>query len=371
MIRIICDTYTKGDKHLWGDNPHDEFNQRIDAVNRMYGWLYEKGILNDVSFEFKDYEDAVYFAVDAKDLEPYRKEMEAAQIEGAALATRHIFDQDYTPCTYSGAIELGWTMMSYRDVDGCVGRSWECGLVKGLNTEGIYTVAKVRDEYGPKAAVKALFAQFDWDLTLPEQERYRDALNYFQKTYGADLTGLNARELLYCYENGKDLLDYDFWTRYQTLCDEKMTFEEYVAIDSEFDGDPHDIEESDLEAISEIKASLNRYRALQKGETIPKENRQPDDTPSKPPLTHRLEDASVRSAAPMNSEPLSKNVADSVHVTLTKEELDLIKESLDVRGNQQADREGYSSGEPYWDLKEKLDRMQITALDHENPGLNR
>lgn len=170
MSRIICDTYIKGEKRIWGDDPSTEFNQKIVAVNNLYGWLYEKGILQEAAFEMKDYADVAYFAVDASHLLPYRQQMEASGSPDALLAVRHIFDEYYTPCTYSGAIELGWTMMSYRDVDGCVGRSWECGLIKCLDTEGIYEVANVMDEAGPKEAVKKLFLQFDWKPTLSEQK---------------------------------------------------------------------------------------------------------------------------------------------------------------------------------------------------------
>lgn len=264
MARIISDMYVKEDKHIWGNDPNEEFNKRILAVNEMYGWLYEKGILEKVSFEFRDYEDAAYFALDAKDLMPLRRQMEASGCQNASLATRHIFDESYTPCTYSGAIELGWTMMSYRDVDGCVGRSWECGLVKNLDSEGIYEVARVRDESGVKAAVSALYAQFDWILTLPEQKRYQEALQHFSQKAGVnietDYVKTHARELIYCFDNNKSLSDYDFWTRYETLFSEKMSYEEYIAVDSLYDGDPHEIQPSNSELISALKGALNHLR---------------------------------------------------------------------------------------------------------------
>ena len=232
MSRIICDTYIKGEKRIWGKNVQDEFNQRILAVNNMYGWLYEKGILEKASFEFKDYKEAAYFALDAKELLPYRQEMEKSGVIGAALAARHIFDVSYTPCTYSGAIELGWTMSGYRSVDGSVGRSWECGLIQQLNTEGIYEVSDVRDAEGVRAAVNKLFSQFDWDLTIPEQRKYQEALNYYAEDANGieHIEGIEERKLIYCYEHNKDLLDFDFWCRYELLCGEKISYEEYLAI---------------------------------------------------------------------------------------------------------------------------------------------
>lgn len=161
MERIICDTYVKGEKHIWSadkDNPsNQEFNRKILAVNDMFGWLYEKGLLRDVSFEIRDYSDVTFFALDVKDLEPHREAMAASGLKNADIALQHIFEEYYTPCEYSGAIELGWTMMGYRDVDGCVGRSWECGLIKHLDSAAVHDVGRILDSEGVKAAVKAAF----------------------------------------------------------------------------------------------------------------------------------------------------------------------------------------------------------------------
>ena len=99
MLRIISDAYVKENKRIWGTDPTTEFNQKILAVNNMYGWLYNQGLLEKVCFEFKDYSDGVEFALDVKDLEPYRSEMEACGVDGATLAVRHIFDEPYTPCS--------------------------------------------------------------------------------------------------------------------------------------------------------------------------------------------------------------------------------------------------------------------------------
>ena len=264
MSRIISDTYIKQNKVIWGEDPNTDFNRKILAVNNMYGWLYENGVLEKVSFVYKDFYKATDFALDVKDLLPYRNQMEKSQIKGAALAVRHIFDEPYTPCMYSGAIELGWTMSTYRSVDGMVGRSWECGLIQHLDTEGIYKIADIKDEQGVKAAVRALYDQFDWNLTIPEQKRYQEALNHFNSEVKIDIENdyvkNHARELIYCFEHGKTLPDFDFWTRYEELCEEKLTYDEYVAIDSCFDGDPHEIEPSNTNAISKFKENLKNYR---------------------------------------------------------------------------------------------------------------
>lgn len=165
MERIICDNYQKNGKHLFGEDPTTEFNQKIVAINNMYGWLYEKGILEKRSFEFKDYSDITYFALDAQDLLPYRSAMEASGVEGAELATRHIFDVEYSPCLYSGAIELAWTMFSYRDFDGTVSRSWENELCRHMNSSAVLDVRKMKDERGVKEAVKLSFELSGFEKT--------------------------------------------------------------------------------------------------------------------------------------------------------------------------------------------------------------
>ena len=155
--RIICDSYEKGSKHIFGNDSGTPFNQKIVAVNNMYGWLYGKGILKEVSFELRDYSDITYFALDVADLEKYREAMKNSGVDGADLAIHHIFDEKYSPCHYSGAIELGWTMMSYRDFGGTVSRDWECELSRHLDSCTVLDVRKIKEEKGVKEAVKAMF----------------------------------------------------------------------------------------------------------------------------------------------------------------------------------------------------------------------
>lgn len=422
MERIICDTYVKGEKHVWSsdkDNPsNQEFNRKILAVNEMYGWLYEKGILRDISFEFKDYSDVTFFALDVKDLEPYRVDMAASGLKDVDVALQHIFDEYYTPCEYSGAIELGWTMRGYRDVDGTVSRSWECGLVKGLNTGSAYDVLSALEEHGVKAAVKAAFEfagfepsdiancgkilsvrplteedsrvvsildmasgncvsqwiedneDYAWGVFADDKlvgyctigyadecggeikaypghtsdslllsdvfvaPAYRgqgcgaflvneavkrrtendkqlvflvvldDRLSCFYKEIGFSAIGngamvrderplevqklaedfakafehyssidksmLDQRDYLFShadkliegYERGEhlDLLDFDCWVQYEKLLGESLGYDEYSAVNSVLDGDPHDIEETDVTAISFLRGALACYR---------------------------------------------------------------------------------------------------------------
>lgn len=50
---------------------------------------------------------------------------------------------------------------------------------------------------------------------------------------------------------------------------------------------------------------------------------------------------------------------------LTQDEQKLIIQALDSHGDQVADRSGYSSGEPFWSLKDKLE--QAWQIEKENP----
>lgn len=197
MERIICDRYQKIEKPLFGDDLNAEFNQKIVAVNTMYGWLYEQGLLEKVSFEFKDYSSATYFAFDAQDLLPYREAMESSGIDGAKLAASHIFDVEYSPCIYSGSIELSWTMFSYRSFDGTVSRSWENELCRHLNSSAVLDVAAAREAKGVKAAVQLSFELSGFkktDMITVRELTEEDA------SHAAVLDELSGQELVECLD---------------------------------------------------------------------------------------------------------------------------------------------------------------------------
>lgn len=161
--RIIADSYDKERDPVFGDDLKCEFNIRIAAINQMYGWLYEQGILKKASFEFKDYSEATYFAIDAKALAPYRKAMEASGVPNANIAVHHIFDEFYTPCLYSGAISLSWPMLTYREVDGVTHRSCECEYIREMRTSAAIDVGAIALEKGPKAAISEAFRLLEFE----------------------------------------------------------------------------------------------------------------------------------------------------------------------------------------------------------------
>lgn len=115
-----------------------EANERFAACASMYKWLDEKGYLKKEAFCYdvipeeenngKHFYKQINFAVDSKDLIKYKEEMLKSGIPNAdkavdvILAKKDCFIQ---PSILSGATCLTWTMMTYRDNYGSVGRSWE------------------------------------------------------------------------------------------------------------------------------------------------------------------------------------------------------------------------------------------------------
>lgn len=82
-------------------------------------------------------------------------------------------------------------------------------------------------------------------------------------------------------------------------------------------------------------------------------------------LDQQIQSASIRSSTdePASESQTKEVAADTIQVVLSKDELAMIKESLDVLGDRLADRVGYSSGEKYWDLKEKLEGIESKSLN--------
>lgn len=82
----------------------------------------------------------------------------------------------------------------------------------------------------------------------------------------------HANKLIYIAENKKDLLDFDFWVRYELLLGEKITWDEYVAVDKTLDGDPHDVSVFDKKTINTFKEKLAEVRLGEKVKPSLEEN---------------------------------------------------------------------------------------------------
>lgn len=111
--------------------------------------------------------------------------------------------------------------------------------------------------------------QFEWDLEVEDTRDFPQgffiAAAHYSDQVGRSIdnefTRVHAAELVYCYENDKDLLDFDFWTQYESVLGEKMTFDEYMHIDSLYDGDPMDLKPEDSAMIATLKGALRGLRS--------------------------------------------------------------------------------------------------------------
>lgn len=144
--------------------------------------------------------------------------------------------------------------------------------VPGAESMEFITVAKVRGYLADAQAKAEEFAKnllgallelqkeeesYDHDLFLKAVSFYSsdaatDILNDFVKKY--------ADEYIYGYQHRKDLIDIDFWCRYEELLDEKLTWDEYVELDNYVDGSPEDISSDDDVVIKALKNRLLAFR---------------------------------------------------------------------------------------------------------------
>lgn len=168
-VRIINDEYVKGKVPSWGmdseNEKNQEFNKRVKAVHNMYEYLDDKGILKKVSFRYEGDAEGASFSFEADKLLPYKEEMLNSGVEDADIAVENIFYTEFSRCLFCGGIRLRWLMQTYRDTDGCVGRSWECWMCQHLESGDAHEVAEKRREKGSKAAIEYMWDKF----YLPEK----------------------------------------------------------------------------------------------------------------------------------------------------------------------------------------------------------
>lgn len=115
---------------------------------------------------------------------------------------------------------------------------------------------------------------FHWNLeikdplefTLPEG--FYLAVDHFSDTLGVDVENgfvrQYAEELVFCHKNNIDFADFDYWTRYQVLLGEKISFGEYTALDCHFHRDPNDIAVNDKYSVDKIRGYLEGCRSERK-----------------------------------------------------------------------------------------------------------
>lgn len=95
-------------------------------------------------------------------------------------------------------------------------------------------------------------------------EKFKEAVAHYSEETKTDIENdyvkQHADEYIFCYEHGKDLIDLDFWCDYQDLLDEKITYDEYAAIDEYLDGSPFEYSKDDVETIDLLRVKLQEYR---------------------------------------------------------------------------------------------------------------
>ena len=157
MERIIVDTYVIDWQPQIDEYHTSEYINRVISVNSAYGYFYQKGILKEVAFEYEEYNGCVLFALDADELLPYRNELESAENSEFASAAREIFDEHYSPCLYSGAIELTGAMQTFREFAGTVECSWEIEPCQHMDSCQVLDVLEIKEKQGVREAVKYIF----------------------------------------------------------------------------------------------------------------------------------------------------------------------------------------------------------------------
>ena len=157
-MRIINDYYSKNsDSNFNAQFISEDFYNRIKAIEEMYEYLDKEGILKTTSFKYYTDYKGTSFAINTENLECYKAKMLNSGTYMPDLAVRYIFDEKFTPCIYCGSIRLSWTMLTYRENCGCIGKSWECGMCRQTESKFVSKISEIRKEKGIQAAVSALW----------------------------------------------------------------------------------------------------------------------------------------------------------------------------------------------------------------------
>ena len=113
-------------------------------------------------------------------------------------------------------------------------------------------------------------------------KQIEEAVNQMQKDYDLavqaysaeqgveienDYVKAHSEELIYCYQNNKELIDFDYWTHCEDILGEKITYEEFTSINETIPYDLMEVEaieqertEDDIKAVNEIRSILHDIR---------------------------------------------------------------------------------------------------------------
>lgn len=144
--------------------------------------------------------------------------------------------------------------------------------ILNADTPKVITLTKVR---GHLADAQAKAEEFAKNLlgALLELQKAEDgvdndlfvkAVSYYSSDAATDILNdfvkKHADEYIYGYQHSKDLIDIDFWCRYEELLGEKLTWDEYVELDNYVDGSPEDISSDDGMVMKALKDRLAAFR---------------------------------------------------------------------------------------------------------------
>lgn len=190
---------------------YNEDHAYFFSCREMFRWLYQKGILKEISFLFSEKENSIYFAFDTDDLLPYRDQMESAKVRDCSIACSRIFgDEGYQtdPSFYSGAVSLTWTMLDYRNIGGCVTRSWGLLDEKTLTNESLGIITAIQKMHGTKAAVEAIWDLYDdgklsYEISIDEDYAEKQCEDLWEAACAWHKDGLGV-DYNFCKDSGKD-----------------------------------------------------------------------------------------------------------------------------------------------------------------------
>lgn len=96
------------------------------------------------------------------------------------------------------------------------------------------------------------------------EDLFSKAVSYYSSDAATDILNdfvkKHADEYIYGYQHRKDLIDIDFWCRYEELLGEKLSWDEYVELDNYVDGSPEDISPEDGMVMKALKDRLAAFR---------------------------------------------------------------------------------------------------------------
>ncbi len=129
---------------------------------------------------------------------------------------------------------------------------------------------------------------------LYDTPAYSAAIAYFSREAGQDVesefTKAHAEELVFCHQIRKDLLDFAFWTQYEKLLGERITWDEFQLLDDLYVGDPLELSAQDTEQIVSFRTTLVDYRDRVKAIEM------------QPALSDRIADACERSSTVLSGQ---------------------------------------------------------------------